>query len=160
MKNLISSLFTRLRNRAFHILFLMVRPMTLGARVMLFNEHGEICLIKHGYVAGWQLPGGGVDAGETIANAAAREMAEEAGFAPLQPLELFAVYKNEKASRRDHVVLYVCRAGTPIAGFKVDGREIVDCQFFEPNALPVDVTGSTKRRVAEVVNGDVADFYW
>jgi 8-oxo-dGTP pyrophosphatase MutT (NUDIX family) len=154
------ALILRLRNRLFHILFLLMRPMTLGARVMLFNENGEICLIKHGYVAGWQLPGGGVDTGETIGDAAARELAEEAGFTPLEPPTLFAVYKNEKASKRDHVLLYVCRSATPISGFKIDGREIVDCQFFAPDSLPDDVTGSTKRRVTEVVGGLEADPFW
>jgi 8-oxo-dGTP pyrophosphatase MutT (NUDIX family) len=154
------ALYLRLRNRMFHILFLLTRPMTLGARVMLFNERGEICLIKHGYVAGWQLPGGGVDNGETIGDAAVRELAEEAGFRPTEILTLFAVYKNEKASRRDHVLLYICRAATPISGFQIDGREIVDCQFFNTDALPEDVTGSTKRRVGEVVGGNLCDGFW
>jgi ADP-ribose pyrophosphatase YjhB (NUDIX family) len=154
------SFYLRLRNRLFHALFLLTRPMTLGARVMLFNERGEICLIKHGYVAGWQLPGGGVDIGETIGDAAIRELAEEAGFVPAEPMTLFAVYKNEKASKRDHVLLYICRSATPIAGFKIDGREIVDCQFFAADALPEDVTGSTKRRVSEVVGGAACDGFW
>jgi 8-oxo-dGTP pyrophosphatase MutT (NUDIX family) len=154
------SFYLRLRNRMFHILFLLTRPMTLGARVMLFNENGEICLIKHGYVAGWQLPGGGVDSGETIGDAAVRELAEEAGFRPTAPLTLFAAYKNQKASKRDHVLLYICRSATPIAGFKIDGREIVDCRFFSPDALPDDVTGSTKRRVGEVVSGNLCDGFW
>ncbi len=150
----------RVRNRMFHILFLLIRPMTLGARVMLFNERGEICLIRHGYVAGWQLPGGGVDRGETISAAAARELAEEAGFEPAEPMTLFAVYKNEKASMRDHVVLYICRAATPLAGFKVDGREIVACKFFSPDALPDDVTGSTRRRITEVTGALAPGLYW
>jgi 8-oxo-dGTP pyrophosphatase MutT (NUDIX family) len=154
------SFYLRLRNRMFHILFLLTRPMTLGARVMLFNENGEICLIKHGYVAGWQLPGGGVDNGETIGDAAVRELAEEAGFSPTEPLTLFAAYKNQKASKRDHVLLYICRSATPISGFKIDGREIVDCRFFNPYALPEDVTGSTKRRVGEVVSGNLCDGFW
>ena len=154
------ALFLRLRNRAFHILFLLTRPMTLGARVMLINEQGEICLIKHSYVAGWQLPGGGVDAGETIEAAAIRELAEEAGFVPSQPMELFSVYKNEKASNRDHVVLYVSRAATLVSGFKINGREIIDCRFFAPGRLPDDVTGSTRRRVNEVINHHAVDAFW
>jgi 8-oxo-dGTP pyrophosphatase MutT (NUDIX family) len=154
------SFYLRLRHRAFHLIFLLTRPMTLGARVMLFNKSGEICLIKHGYVAGWQLPGGGVDAGETVEAAAIRELAEEAGFVPVEPMKLFAIYKNEKASKRDHVMLYLCSAAAPIAGFKIDGREIVDCRFFSPDALPDDVTGSTKRRVGEVVRGNLCDGFW
>ncbi len=154
------SLYLGLRNRLFHILFLLTRPMTLGARVMLFNERGEICLIKHGYVAGWQLPGGGVDTGETIEAAAIRELAEEAGFMPSEPMQLFALYKNEKASKRDHVALYICRVAKPIPAFKIDGREIIDCRFFAPDALSDDVTGSTKRRVAEVVGGAACDGFW
>jgi 8-oxo-dGTP pyrophosphatase MutT (NUDIX family) len=154
------SFYLRSRNRLFHILFLMTRPMTLGARVMLFNGRGEICLIKHGYVAGWQLPGGGVDSGETIELAAIRELAEEAGFVPTEPLRLFAIYKNAKASKRDHVALYVCRQGQAVSGFRIDGREIIDCRFFAPDQLPHDVTGSTKRRVAEVVSGVACDGFW
>ncbi len=153
-------LFFRLRNRAFHIFFLLTRPMTLGARVMLFNENGEICLIKHSYIDGWQLPGGGVDTGETIGNAAARELAEEAGFQPVEPMSLFAAYKNENVSRRDHVLLYVCRHAEPIAGFKIDGLEIVDCQFFAPDKLPEDTTMSTKRRIAEIAGKIEVDRYW
>jgi 8-oxo-dGTP pyrophosphatase MutT (NUDIX family) len=154
------ALYLQLRNRMFHIVFLLTRPMTLGARVMLFNERGEICLIKHGYVAGWQLPGGGVDNGETIGDAAVRELAEEAGFRPTEILTLFAVYKNEKASRRDHVLLYICRSAAPISGFQIDGREIVDCRYFAPDKLLDDVTGSTKRRVMEVVGGLKVDPFW
>jgi 8-oxo-dGTP pyrophosphatase MutT (NUDIX family) len=154
------ALYLRLRHRFFHILFLFVRPMTLGARVMLFNAKGEICLIKHGYVAGWQLPGGGVDSGETIEAAAIRELAEEAGFKPNEPMEMFAAYKNEKASKRDHVLLFICRAATPVSGFKIDGREIIDCRFFGPDDLPEDVTGSARRRIAEVVGGVACDGYW
>ena len=154
------SLFLRLRNRAFHLWFLLTRPMTLGARVMLFNAAGEVCLIKHGYVAGWQLPGGGVDAGETIGNAAARELAEEAGFQPIGALTLFAVYQNTKSSKRDHVLLYVCRSALPIENFKIDGREIIDCRFFAVSALPNDVTPSTQRRINEVMNAATVDSLW
>jgi 8-oxo-dGTP pyrophosphatase MutT (NUDIX family) len=150
----------RLRNWFFHTLFLLTRPMTLGARVALFNEKGEVCLIRHGYVPGWQFPGGGVDAGETMEAAGARELAEEAGFTPRGPMRLFAIYKNEKASRRDHVALYRCDVADAVPGFRIDGREITGCAFFAPDALPDDVTGSTRRRLAELLGGIAPDAYW
>ncbi|NJR13912.1 MAG: NUDIX domain-containing protein [Phyllobacteriaceae bacterium] len=156
----LSRLLSRARNRLFHVYFLMTRPMTLGARVALFNAVGEICLIRHGYVPGWQLPGGGVDPGETIEAAAIRELAEEAGHVPTAPLSLFAVYKNTKASRRDHVLLYRCEASTPIDGFEIDGREITGCGFFAVNALPDGTTGSTRRRIAELAGEAVPDPFW
>jgi ADP-ribose pyrophosphatase YjhB (NUDIX family) len=158
--NALRSLTTRLRNRFFHTYFLLTRPMTLGARVALFNERGEICLIRHGYVPGWQMPGGGVDAGETLEQAAVRELAEEAGRVPSGRLSLFAVYKNEKASSRDHVALYRADASTPIDGFAIDGREITGCGFFAPDALPDDTTGSTLRRINELLGRAPIDAYW
>jgi 8-oxo-dGTP pyrophosphatase MutT (NUDIX family) len=134
--------------------------MTLGARVMFINAKGEICLIKHGYVAGWQLPGGGVDRGQTIEEAAARELEEEAGFTPLGRMQLFALYKNLKASPRDHVAMYICRSAKPLAGFTVDGVEITELAFFAPDALPADITGSARRRIMEVTQGIEPDLYW
>ena len=41
------------------------RGMTLGVRGLVTNEAGEVLLIKHTYLAGWYLPGGGVERGET-----------------------------------------------------------------------------------------------
>jgi ADP-ribose pyrophosphatase YjhB (NUDIX family) len=148
------------RHRIFHTWFLLTRPMTLGTRVMLFNDAGEVCLIRHGYVPGWQLPGGGVDSGEIIGDAAARELAEEAGQRPLEPLKLFALYKNPAASGRDHVALYVCRRAEPIAGFVIDGREITGCGFFALDDLPSDTTQATLRRIAEVAGGATPDPIW
>lgn len=155
-----ATLFTRARNRAFHLLFLLTRPMTLGARVAMFNAKGEVCLIRHGYVPGWQFPGGGVDAGETIADAATRELAEEAGLRPAKPLTLFAIYKNAKASRRDHVALYRCDDSLPIDGFVIDGREITGCGFFAPDRLPEDTAPSTRRRLNELLGHAPVDPFW
>jgi 8-oxo-dGTP pyrophosphatase MutT (NUDIX family) len=155
-----ATFIARARNRAFHMLFLATRAMTLGARVAFFNEKGEVCLIKHGYVPGWQLPGGGVDLGETIEAAAKRELVEEAGYAATGPLTLFALYKNERASRRDHVALYVCRAAKAIDGFAVDGREITHCGFFSPDAMPDDTSPSTRRRIDELMGRQPIDAYW
>ena len=87
-------------------------------------------------------------------------MAEEAGFQPIGPMTLFAVYQNTKSSKRDHVLLYICRTASPIKDFKINGREIIDCRFFAVSALPNDVTPSTQRRINEVMNAATVDSLW
>ena len=59
-----------------------------SVRVLLTNSDDEVCVVKsfkHGYI---QLPGGGVENGETIEDAAKREAREEVGYeiTDLKPL--------------------------------------------------------------------------
>jgi ADP-ribose pyrophosphatase YjhB (NUDIX family) len=42
------------------------------------DQDGRIFLVKHSYVSGWHLLGGGVEAGETLARAVARDCARRA----------------------------------------------------------------------------------
>ncbi|MEM8653068.1 MAG: NUDIX domain-containing protein, partial [Pseudomonadota bacterium] len=91
---------------AFHFYFLMKRSMTLGVRLLVENEKGEVLLVRHTYVDGWYLPGGGVERGETAEAAARKELLEETGFKVGDNLILLGVYKNLSASKRDHVLLF------------------------------------------------------
>ncbi|HLS03526.1 MAG TPA: NUDIX domain-containing protein [Actinomycetales bacterium] len=60
-------------------------PFRRGARVILFDENDRV-LLARGHDAHqpdrtwWYLVGGGIDPGETAANAAVRELYEEAGL--------------------------------------------------------------------------------
>ena len=77
--------------------------MTLGVRVLVQNPNGEILLVRHTYVPGWHLPGGGVDHGEDVYEAVAREVYEECGLTELVDLSFISLELNHAVSNRDHV---------------------------------------------------------
>ena len=110
-----------------HCYFLMTRGMTLGVRILVQNDHGEILLVKHTYVPGWHLPGGGVDLGEDVVAAARREVYEETGISELESLELTCVEHNKSVSARDHVIYFKARINMKLD--KKQSAEISEIQF-------------------------------
>lgn len=142
----------RFRHFIFHTYFLMRRPMTLGVRAIVFDEKkNSVFLVKHTYVPGWQLPGGGVERGETFGQALEKELREEGNIVLKGPPQLFALYKNAHASPRDHVALYICRQFEQTA-LRLPDREIAECGFFPLDDLPEGTTPSTKRRLQEALH--------
>ena len=141
--------FEPMLRRLFHFYWRFARGMTLGVRAVVLDSDNRVFLVKHSYVSGWHLPGGGVETGETIRLALQRELAEEGRIELAGEPILFGVYLNSHISRRDHVVLYVVR------NFQQDrlpepNREIIDCGFFETRALPPGTTLGTRLRISEV----------
>jgi ADP-ribose pyrophosphatase YjhB (NUDIX family) len=149
----------QLAMRLAHFGFLLTRPMTLGVRGIVIDAEGRMLLVKHSYVAGWHLPGGGVEAGETCEAALARELVEEANVALEGPVSLLGLFLNRHVSRRDHVAVYVVRRFR-VTGARPPDREIVAAQFFAPDALPADTTRGTQARLAEALEGAPVATLW
>ena len=126
---------------------------------MVIDGRGRVFLVKHSYVDGWHLPGGGVEPGETMLAALARELAEEGNIELTAIPKLHALYFNKRASRRDHVALYVVRDFRQTALPKPN-REIVEHGFFALGALPDDTTRATRARLAEVFDGVAVSELW
>jgi ADP-ribose pyrophosphatase YjhB (NUDIX family) len=145
--------------RVLHLYWRHSRGLTLGVRGLVFDAQGRVFLIKHSYVTGWHLPGGGVEPGETLGAALARELREEGNIELMEAPQLFAVYWNRRISGRDHVALYVVRAFRQSAPPQPNS-EIVAHGFFAPNAFPEGTTPSTRARVAEVLGGRPAAEIW
>ena len=153
-------ILNRLLARCYLFVSLFRRGMTLGVRAAVFDGAGRVFLVKHSYTPGWYLPGGGVERGETMEDALARELHEEAGIALSAPARLFGFYLQRRVSARDHVALYVCRDWTQPAPPKVPNLEIVACGFYAPDALPEGTTESTRRRLAEIAEGRAPAAEW
>lgn len=145
--------------RGMHLYWRLARPMTLGVRGMVLNPVGEVLLVQHSYVGGWHMPGGGVEAGETLVAALARELAEEANVTLAGPPALHGMFFNVHVSRRDHVAVYVVRAFVQQPG-PVRDREIVAHGFFPADAVPADTTPGTRRRLAEVLQAAPVSAHW
>lgn len=142
-----------LRGRLFHLYFRLKRPMTFGVRGLVHDvDQNSVFLIRHTYVPGWQLPGGGVEIGETALEALQRELFEEGNIELSGTPVLKSIHFNRRASRRDHVAFYLidnCRQASP----KLPDREIAEAGFFPLDRLPDGTTPATLRRIAEVFGG-------
>jgi 8-oxo-dGTP pyrophosphatase MutT (NUDIX family) len=145
--------------RALHAYWRFARAMTLGVRALVIDANGRIFLVKHSYISGWYLPGGGVEAGETLLQALARELREEGNIEMTEAPRLHGMFFNDRVSRRDHVALFVVR-GFRQSAAPVPDREIVAHGFFDVDALPNDTTASTRARIIEVLGGAPASEQW
>lgn len=136
----------------------MQRGMTLGVRSVAVDADGRVMLVKHTYLAGWWLPGGGVDRGEATSEAAARELFEETGLKATAPGRLVSVHSNERFFRGDHVLVY--RFDAFEAGQLTHHGEIAETGWFDPLNLPEDAHRSTRDRMAEMFGGAPVDPRW
>jgi len=71
-----------------------------AVNVAVTNEAGELLLIRRSDNDNWALPGGGVDIGESLTQAAVRETREESGI-ECQVTGLSGIYTDPR-----HVILY------------------------------------------------------
>jgi ADP-ribose pyrophosphatase YjhB (NUDIX family) len=148
-----------LLRRGMHLYWRFARGMTLGVRAVVLDGDNRVFLVKHSYVEGWHLPGGGVEVGETVRDALSRELMEEGRIEVLEEPVLHGIFLNRHVSRRDHVAIYLVRH------FRQDrlpepNLEIAACGFFKAGALPAETTQGTRLRISEVLEGRAPIATW
>ena len=98
-------------------------------------EHDEVYLVgQYRYVArafSWEMPTGGIRAGEREEDAVQRELAEEAGYAAGRLVKLCA-FHSSKSVVDETAHIYLAEALTPVA------RDGDDTEFIEVRAFDFD----------------------
>jgi 8-oxo-dGTP diphosphatase len=110
---------------------------TVDVLVELDGRPGTVVLIaRRNEPQGWAIPGGFVDYGETLADAAVREAREETGL-DVELTELFHCYSDPARDPRSHTVstVFLARA----AGAPVGADDAAEARVFALDELPAPV---------------------
>jgi 8-oxo-dGTP pyrophosphatase MutT (NUDIX family) len=129
----------------------------LAASVAVLVD-GKILLIQRADIAVWSLPSGGVEPGESIAEAAIRETQEETGLI-VQLDRLVGLYSLPQwHSGGNHVALF---AGHPVGGvLQPQAREVLKVDFFAPDALPTPLLWWHQQRIRDALQGVGGSVAW
>lgn len=136
------------------------RGKTLVVRAVVMDGEGRVVLVRHTYVAGWWLPGGGVDAGETAEQALQHELEEEAGVRLTARATLLSIHSNDARFRGDHVLLYRVDADGWSPCEATHPHEIAEIGWFDPHNLPSDLAAGTRARLREALEGAAPEPAW
>lgn len=142
-----------------HLYWRFTRGMTLGVRALVFDEQQRVFLVRHTYIAGWHLPGGGVEKGETVFDALERELREEASLAIIGHPEFLGILHNLGVSARDHVALFAVTK-TTLLDTPRPALEIAERGFFALDSLPETITAASMRRIEEWRTGKKPPRRW
>ena len=137
----------------------MRRGLTLGAQGAVIDGDGRVLLVRHGYRPGWWFPGGGVEWGETLETALARELEEEVGVTLSAPALLHGVYSNFGNFPGDHIAVFVVREWQRRSGYCKRG-EIAEARMFAVDELPDQIDPGTRARLAEIYDGAPINALW
>ena len=129
----------------------------LGVEIAIVRS-GQILLTKREDFEVWCLPGGSVDAGESVAQAAMREAREETGL-DVQLERLVGIYSlTGWRAGGMHVVVFAARPVSSV--LQPQEGEVIEARYFDPHTLPEPIFGWHRQRILDALNGVGGSVAW
>lgn len=108
-----------------------------SAAVLIENSRSELLIVKANYKSHWSLPGGIVDAGESPAEAAVREVFEEVGInISKDDLEFVALASRKSSDYMTHQFIFsIILDDEKLTNIKLQESEIESYQFIKKSEV-------------------------
>lgn len=132
----------------------MIRPLDaensspifrIGVYALIFDDEGCILLGHRRDIDWWNLPGGGMEAGETVDEAVCREVREETGL-EVKVEQLVGVYS--KPQKQEVVLTFLCH---PFGGTLQVTEEARENRYFTPGAFPHNTLPKHRQRIEDAL---------
>ena len=118
---------------------------TAGAFAVIRDDEGRVLRIRRRDTGRWGLPGGGIEFGETPADAVVREAFEETGFT-VEVLRLAAIDWKRKVA--DAVFVFECRITGGTATPSAESSEVTFIDIAEPPNAPPHILARVRAIIA------------
>jgi len=130
-----------------------------GVAVVILNEEHQVLLQKRADVGLWGIPSGHVEIGETVSEAAVREVKEETNL-NIRIQKLIGVYSDPGSqvfvypSGKTVHFITTCFLAEIVGGeLRCDSNESLAVQFFSPQHLPPDLLRMHPQWLADALSG-------
>lgn len=122
----------------------------LAVNVAVIDERGRVLLTRREDFEVWCLPGGGVEAGESLAEAAVRETREETGL-EVALTRLVGLYSRPNFGGYHTLALF---AGKIAGGtLRPAPAEVIETGWFGAGDLPADMLWGQRERILDALSG-------
>lgn len=145
MAYLLAKVWRSMRGKwQWYVLWLFHHKFIVGVSGVIFNELGQVLLLRHRFwrTGSWGLPGGYANGGEKLEDTLRREVREETGYS-VETEALLRVVSGYKLRVEASFV------GRLLGGeLKLDPKEVIEARFFPPDQLPEGLLSSHRQIVA------------